>query len=321
MEPTVSVIIPVYNGEKTLKTCVQSFLNQTYTNLEIIIVDDGSNDDTVKTAKTLTDPRVRVVCKENGGPASARNLGIAWAKGELIGFADSDDWVEPGFLAALLAGFREHDCDLSVCGYFTGELPVVPQSPKSMAAEMLKPRLLLPQDRAWGGFVWNKLYKTALIRKFSVSFPEECTVLEDLVFNFRYLAHCKEVYLCREPLYHYNVNPGGLTKKIDNNPATVQKWLSYGDAFDLLLPYEQDRDVQSLLRMQKTLHISTAVRALHGCGEKNHPKYKEKQTFLRNNLWRFLLHRQIPMKKKVGAVLTAVAPGIAFALWNRGERV
>ena len=319
MQPTVSVIIPVYNGEQTLAACVTSFLRQTYPNIEILIIDDGSADRTPEIAGILQagDPRVNVLRKENGGPASARNLGIAHAKGDRLCFADSDDWVEPEFVAKLL----EEACDLAVCGYFAGEQPVVPERPKMVRSADFKTQMLLPQDRAWGGFVWNKLYKTEILRQFSLSFPEDCTVFEDIVFNYRYLAHCERVYLCGEPLYHYSLHSGSLTKKLGDDPATVQKWLNYADAFDLLLPYETDKNVQTLLLMQKVLHTSTAVRALYACGKKKHPQYMEKRRFLRTHLCRFLLYRHIPAKKKIGAVLTAFLPRLALILWKQGESV
>lgn len=327
MEPTVSVIIPVYNGERTIKACVDSFLRQTCKDLEIILVDDGSTDGTYETAKALevSDSRVTLLRKENGGPASARNLGLARARGTFLCFADCDDSVDEKFVETLLAGIRQ-DCDLSVCGFFVqkahGEpVAATPQGSGVVSPEFLKTHMFTPQDRAWGGFVWNKLYKTAMIREHLVSFPEEHRVFEDVVFNYRYLTHCRRVFLCQEPRYCYHIHSGSLTKKVAGDASTVEKWLSYGDAFDCIIPLEQDETLRKLLTMQKVIHIATAVRVLHGCGKGNHRKCREKQAFLRRFLGQFLKDPSISGKKRIGAALTAVCPKFAFALWKRGETV
>jgi glycosyltransferase involved in cell wall biosynthesis len=115
----ISVIIPCYNSEKYLRECVESVLRQTYADLEIILVEDGSTDATSAICDEYAsrDLRVTVLHKKNGGLSDARNAGIRLSKGEYIGFVDSDDWVEPDMFEALYNGLTLNDCDMSVCGF------------------------------------------------------------------------------------------------------------------------------------------------------------------------------------------------------------
>ena len=116
--PKISVIVPVYKVEKYLDRCVESIVNQTYKNLEIILVDDGSPDNCPVMCDEWAekDERIRVIHKENGGLADARNAGMNIATGDYIGFVDSDDWIEPNMYEVLLKNALKYDADISRCG-------------------------------------------------------------------------------------------------------------------------------------------------------------------------------------------------------------
>ena len=117
--PTISVVVPVYKVEPYLDRCVESILAQTVTDLEIILVDDGSPDScpAMCDAWAAREPRIRVIHKPNGGLSSARNAGVDAARGAYIGFVDSDDYILPDMYRRLLAAIREHDAELAICGY------------------------------------------------------------------------------------------------------------------------------------------------------------------------------------------------------------
>ena len=119
-EPLVSVIVPVYKVEKYLDKCVESIVGQTYKNLEIILVDDGSPDNCPAMCDKWADrdSRIKVIHKQNGGVSSARNAGIDAVQGEFIGFVDSDDWLEPDMYDCLVKNALEYNADISRCGYF-----------------------------------------------------------------------------------------------------------------------------------------------------------------------------------------------------------
>ena len=116
--PKISVIVPVYNVEKYLRKCIESILNQTFREFELILVDDGSTDSSGKICDeyALKDSRIKVIHKENGGASSARNAGLDVAKGEYIGFVDSDDWIEMDMYGELYRLIKENNTDISVCG-------------------------------------------------------------------------------------------------------------------------------------------------------------------------------------------------------------
>ena len=120
MDEKISVIVPVYNVEQYLERCVDSIINQTYKNLEIILVNDGSTDNSGKLCDELAkrDDRIRVIHKENGGLSDARNTGIEEAEADLIGFIDSDDYIDENMYELLIDNLRETNADLSMCGHY-----------------------------------------------------------------------------------------------------------------------------------------------------------------------------------------------------------
>lgn len=130
MKPLISVIIPAYNVADYLSRCLDSLLVQSWKELELIVVDDGSTDGTSGLADdyTLRDSRVRVIHQANGGVSSARNAGLAASRGELIGFTDGDDWVKPDYLESLAETLLRQNAEMAVCGYVE-ELPVPGAAP------------------------------------------------------------------------------------------------------------------------------------------------------------------------------------------------
>ena len=173
MEPLIYVIVPVYKAKQSLKRCVDSLLNQSYPNLEIILVDDGSPDECGELCDKYAqdNPNIRVIHKENGGPASARDCGIAAATGEYIGFADSDDYAYPQMFQNLWEVLHEAGTTLAICGFDcvnSDESPVKdyldynPIQQGVFSAKELLPKIV--QTNGWAYVVpWNKLYHRSLI--------------------------------------------------------------------------------------------------------------------------------------------------------------
>lgn len=200
----VTVIVPVFNLKKTLKKCVDSVLSQTYSDLEIILVDDGSTDSSEKLCDTypVADSRVSVLHVENGGVASARNHGIKIAKGEYITFIDSDDHIEPDYLEKLVAAMDGDDCILSMCNSYefkNGDLKkrIFSTKEKCSVKEYFE---VAYYYRAEGGTCWGKLFRTADIKNMFRDF----NYCEDVFFIFDYLAG-RDGYISIVPdcLYYY----------------------------------------------------------------------------------------------------------------------
>lgn len=204
----ISVIVPVYNAEKYLDKCVASIVNQTYKDLEIILVDDGSPDNCPAMCDEWAkkDNRIKVIHKENGGQATARNAGLAMATGEYIAFVDSDDTCDPKMLEILRKMMLKPDADIAICGHATVYAEDSLSEPCSAESESnqeyLSPKKLW--DEVFGQLnnaVWNKLYRADLLQ--GINFPQTIGHGEDLIFNLKYLKKCSGGIIDNTPLYHY----------------------------------------------------------------------------------------------------------------------
>lgn len=222
MDKLVSVVIPVYNGENTIEKCVESVLKQTYDNIEIVIVNDGSADNTDKAVKELLKKygSIKYICKENSGVSSARNFGIENSCGEYIVFLDSDDTIEAEFIEKLYE--QCGDKILPVCGMnivysegsfekrvYSDDEPVSSADIKDIA--FVYSRYLLSSAA-------NKMYSRKVIVENNISFPTDIANGEDLIFNLSYAEHMKEFKIINEALYNYNVfSEGTLHTVHDSN--------------------------------------------------------------------------------------------------------
>lgn len=211
----VSVIVPVYNVEAYLPRCVDSILNQTYRNLEIILVDDGTKDDSDKICDDYAekDCRIRVIHKENGGLSSARNAGIDIARGEYLAFVDSDDWIEPDALESLLETALEQKTELVIAGRWdvkakTGEkkLGLCPEKLETVSAEEAVRRIF-----TWDhcdSASWDKLYHRRLFRE--IRFPVG-KICEDVPIMYRIVLDAGRVAMLDKPIYNYFHRDGSIT--------------------------------------------------------------------------------------------------------------
>jgi len=211
----VSVIVPVYNVEAYLGRCVDSILAQTYGNLEVILVDDGTKDncDKLCDAYAAIDTRVRVIHKENGGLSSARNAGIDIARGEYLVFVDSDDWIEPDAVESLLHTALEHGVELAIAGRWdvkaeTGEkkLGLCPEKQEVLTAEETIRRIF-----RWDhcdSASWDKIYHRRLFRQ--IRFPYG-VVCEDVPIMYRIVLDAGRVAFLDKPVYNYFHRPGSIT--------------------------------------------------------------------------------------------------------------
>lgn len=223
----VSVIVPAYNAEKSIERCVCSVLSQSYSNLEIIVVNDGSTDGTLDCIRKLAqeDSRIVVVDKCNEGVSVARNTGLDRAVGEFCCFVDADDWIDQDHIEKLVSATSKADCVVS--GYRkdaeTGSV--------SCQLQEKKYSLELMDDASITAFFvqghihpcWNKLFRLDIIQKYHVRFPEHIHISEDSLFCLEYLRYCTKIHICGLPTYHYTINSSleTLSKKV------------YDDIFDV----------------------------------------------------------------------------------------
>jgi len=214
----ISIIVPVFNAEKTLERCVDSVLAQTRTELELILVDDGSTDGSaaIVDAYAKKDARVRAVHTPNRGVSAARNTGLGLASGDFVGFADADDWVEPNMFERLIDLIEREDADIAVCGYYEqpeGEAPEAAPLEGALLSPGQAYRLAL-ETKAFGGFVWNKLFKSDFFAAHGhrLRFDESVHVCEDLLLVCECLCRAQRIVCAPSLLYHYFIaeeNAGG----------------------------------------------------------------------------------------------------------------
>lgn len=207
----ISIIVPVYNVEEYLDRCVESLVNQTYTNLEIILVDDGSPDNSGKLCDewALKDKRVKVIHKENGGVSSARNIGIDNANGEYIGFVDSDDYVDINFLSTINALINKEKKDVYVFNYFKVKDGNIVKN--TMKCDNEKYSLEVIKANGIDGFVCNKIYKKSIIC--DIRFNLKVSMCEDLLFNLELSKKNIDYGFLNIPLYYYFDNNSSATNK------------------------------------------------------------------------------------------------------------
>lgn len=220
MEPLISVIIPVYNTEACLERCLDSILNNTYQNLEVICVDDGSRDHSLMILREYEkrDSRVVVIAKENGGVSTARNVGLDRMTGEFVTFVDSDDLVHPEYFELLAAAQTDTDADITVCSYTRvsdSDFPISFGSCTYSADNNRFPdTLAFFKDGYLRSYVWGKLIRAALVNK--LRFLTDFTYGEDAVFVAALWENNPEITCCvtEWPLYYYYERSGSLVDRV-----------------------------------------------------------------------------------------------------------
>ena len=213
----VSIIVPVYNGEKVLKRCVDSIINQDYRDLEIILVDDGSKDDSFRIIQEYakSDSRIIPVHKENGGVSSTRNLALSMATGDYIQFIDVDDWLPFDSSKLLVRSMEENKVDLVIADFYRvvgdkiakkGSIRKGGVTTRNAFADVM---MLTPADFYYG-VVWNKLYRRDIIEKYNIRMDENISYSEDMIFNLEYLLHVERIFVLKSPVYYYVKTEGSL---------------------------------------------------------------------------------------------------------------
>ncbi len=250
MQELISVIIPVYKVEKYLERCIDSVINQTYTNLEIILVDDGSPDNCGKICDEYAkkDRRIKVIHKENGGLSSARNAGIDVAKGRYLSFVDSDDYVNEKFIERLYELLKEYDADISQCDFVktSGEKPDVDTEEVVNVYDSIS---LLDSMYEIGSvhFVvaWNKLYKSELFKE--IRYPEG-KIHEDEAIIHLLIHKANKCVRTNKQMYYYFINENGIM-----NSKFSEKRLDIFYAFNSRIDFYIENDLRkyALLDLEK----------------------------------------------------------------------
>lgn len=229
MNPTVSIIVPVYNAEKYIRRCVDSILNQEYRDFELLLIDDGSRDSSGEICDSYAeaDERVRVIHKENSGVSDTRNVGIAAASGTYLQFLDSDDWITPDATRLFVRAAQEHGCDLVISDFYRVVGERLAQkgdieedgvlTKEEFAAHMMEN----PADFYYG-VLWNKLYRREIVEKYQLRMDTQISWCEDFMFNLEYIRHAEVFYALHAPIYYYVKTKGSLVSQGFSISSTIK---------------------------------------------------------------------------------------------------
>ncbi len=234
MNPTLSIIVPVYNVRAFLEKCIKSILAQTFTDFELILIDDGSTDGSGEICDRFStlDDRIKVIHKENGGVVSARKVGISAARGEYAGYVDGDDWIDAEMYEKMVHYMRSYDCDLVMCDV-AHESKSLPFSSGATRADMeagyydyetlkseILPKMLYAGDFYTFGIypvIWNKLYRREKLISHQMAIDENIRIGEDAACVYPYLLDSKSLYFIKDmSLYHYRHSEKQMTAAYDD---------------------------------------------------------------------------------------------------------
>ena len=275
-QPLVSIILPVYNAQNHLARCVGSICAQTYRNIEIIILNDGSKDQSLPVCEEFRqkDPRILLVDKANSGVSDTRNLGLKLASGKYVEFVDSDDYLDPDFTERLVAAAEENEADFVIAPYKM-VIPAGASKPEQVLDKIQDELGVMsvarpPEVREYGflpagvydkdtfalrlmdkpasyfySVLWNKLYRRDILTGNDIQFVSEMRWAEDLVFNLRYIQYAERFVAIDKPGYYYVQNPQSICHTQINAATIVQNKLQvfryYKDLYTRLGMYEEVR--------------------------------------------------------------------------------
>ena len=257
MSPTVSIIVPVYNAEHTIGRCIESILNQEYTDFELLLVDDGSTDTSgaVCDGYAAVDSRVQVIHKENTGVSASRNLALDRARGTYLQFLDSDDWITSDATSSLVRAMESGPCDLVISDFYRVVGERVSQkgdidedgimTREEFAAHMMED----PADFYYG-VLWNKLYRRAIVEAHHLRMDPEISWCEDFMFNLEYIRYAEVFRAIQIPIYYYVKTKGSLASQSLTISQTVKMKLTVFECYHRFFKTVLDEDEYEKCRLK-----------------------------------------------------------------------
>ncbi len=239
--PLISVIVPIYNIQEYLRQCIESIIKQTYENIEIILVNDGSTDNCGKVCNEYAakDTRIKVLHKENGGLVSARKAGLEQSTGDYIACVDGDDWIEKNMYSKMVEIALEHDVDIVVAGHkeeLCGEVVEIGVNKlpngfysKEDLENKVYPVMLCTENFSEFGiysYLWNKLFKKEAIFSFQMATKNDVSIGEDATVVYPALLNANSIYISDDASYHYRQHVNSMVKTLCSNILDLEKFNS-----------------------------------------------------------------------------------------------
>lgn len=314
MEELISIIVPIYKSEKYLSLCLDSLLAQTYQNLQIILVDDGSPDGSPNICDLYAkkDKRIQIIHQSNLGISAARNAGLDIATGDYIGFVDSDDWVEPEMFEALISLAKKYNTQIAMCGYKVDtEKRFIDEKGQEGVYHTFDALEHIIKLGEFNGYLWNKLFDASLFR--GLRFESNISYCEDLLICVQCFMHVDTISFSTYPYYHYCPNENSLTKKLTK--ATLTAFQAREKIISLLPP--------ELSSIEKAYYASAVSDMLYWAyEEKNQNTIGELLNLRKRYIKDFFKHRSLfPFRSIFRFLGSLICPPVFCRIWILAKKV
>lgn len=313
--PLISIIIPVYNVDEFLSQCLISICNQTYSNIEIILINDGSTDSSysICTQYSLTDSRIILIDQENIGVSSTRNKGLNIASGEYIAFIDSDDYIAPSYIENLYNSIINNNVDISICGYTRVQLG------KDNIERILNDTSYLSREDLFryvlcnnniGGYLWNKLFIKSIISDYGLRFNPNLSIGEDMVFITQYLLHCQSGVYSPITLYYYRLNNSSALKSMHTTHTFDKHKTSNLEASNLIaiLVNSEGEQIRSFASYRQVRTSMWLIFNMIVCNYYDKTLLLKIKKILRKNVRFYLFNENAKLLEKLCALLLSISP-------------
>lgn len=308
--PELSIIVPVYKVEKYLRKCIESILKQTFTNFELILVNDGSPDSCPAICEEykIRDERVVVIHKKNGGLSDARNFGLDIARGDYLGFVDSDDYIEPAMYETLMNVIKETDSDMAVCDNYrvsSGGITVQSCEDKSKCYCRKDAMYSFLTDTI-SSHAWNKLYKKELFS--GIRYP--CgRFYEDIATTYKYVHRCNKVAYTKAPLYYYTIRDDNIS--YSHNPYRIYHiFLAFKERYEFA-KIEYPQFVDECLKLAVEHGLSVCYQAILSG---DNVKFEDMRNYLIKQKKYIFKSRRLPIKRKAQVLLLIFSRNLYYIL-------
>lgn len=306
MDDLISIIVPIYNTEKYLKRCINSIIEQSYRNIEILLIDDGSTDNSFEICNELKrkDNRIKVFRKENEGVSATRNLGIKYSNGKYICFIDSDDWIEKKYIQILKDSIISYD--LSACKYQLIDdknNKKVCKIDKSFSLNVGETLDILFYNGnykiSYQGYIFNKLFKKDIIEKYNIKFDENIYYNEDRLFVFQYIIHCtNNIFFSNYIGYNYyqRVNSAMNQKKY------TKKMYTEFIAFEKMITIASNSQYKHISELIKNEYVNHSLNMFIRYYKENGEIIKIYKDNVKKYLNSIIFSKKITLKSKLSIV-------------------
>ena len=308
----ISIIVPVYNCAKYLPQCIESILAQTYTNLQIILIDDGSADSSGQICDEYAqkDTRIVVIHQKNAGVSAARNVGLHVAKGEYIGFVDGDDYIASDMYEYLYGLIQKYNTPISVCNFFKLTDHCEVASPVTTEGAILTTNQAL-SSLIKQLFMCNKLFSHQLLE--NITFSTDISYGEDMLVLLEVFQRAKQIIYGSKPCYYYRQHKSSATCSQKWNP----KHVGYIAATNAILDYASENNISELVVKLRISQINMAISFLRDClvnGPFDENSVQKLQAYFKNHLKELLLSK-IKLSKKVFVLCSFVNLNLAKRIY------